>query len=354
LSEGDHEIRIVDAYQYAVSFVSKVAAEGYIGMVKTIPQLYGFIYDRVERAKKVSPLRTLVSRLSAQNLRAFIRAVNPSCVVCTHAFPCGVMSQYKTQVDPALPVVGIVTDFVVHPFWIYRDVDAYAVATNEIRAAMIARGVAGERISVTGIPVDPRFAPNGSQSRARSALGLPLDRRIALVMGGGLGIGPLEMMLEGLARVEQPLTAVVLVGRNARRERRLIEWAQRLPYPVRIRGFEENVYDYMHAADLLLTKPGGLTVSEALAARLPMVLVKPLPGQEQRNTRYLCERRAALRALTEDGIARAVDQLLAADGARKNRILNRADMLRRPEAAADVAGIVNELVERRIGALASA
>ncbi|MBV8074048.1 MAG: hypothetical protein JO140_01375, partial [Candidatus Eremiobacteraeota bacterium] len=201
MGERGYDVRIIDAYRYAMSFFSRVAADGYIGMVKTIPQLYGFLYDRVERANNVGAFRTWLSRFSAQNLRALIAGLDPSCVVCTHAFPCGVMAEYKKQIDPTLPVVGVVTDFVVHPFWIYRNVDAYAVATAEMRATLVARGVAKERVGMTGIPVDPRFALIRSQVQARRELGLPLEGKIALVMGGGLGIGPIETMLEAVSGV---------------------------------------------------------------------------------------------------------------------------------------------------------
>ena len=320
-------------------------------MVKTVPSLYGFLYDRVERAREVGSFRKFVSRLGAQSLHALIDAVQPSCVVCTHAFPCGIMSQYKRTIDPSLPVVGVVTDYVVHPFWVYRNIDAYAVATDEMRSALRDRSVPDERISVTGIPVDPRFALMSSKREALRELGFDPEerRRLILVMAGGLGIGPLEMMLRALRNVRRPIAAAVLVGRNARREERLRAWSRQLPYPVQVHGFEDNVYDYMHAADVLLTKPGGLTISEALVARLPMVLVKPLGGQEQRNTRYLIKRRAAMRADSEDAIARAVDRILTSHPASRGRLLSRAETVRRPEAAADVAQIVQTLAGNREG-----
>ncbi|MBV8425313.1 MAG: hypothetical protein JO349_08970, partial [Candidatus Eremiobacteraeota bacterium] len=304
LGEAQVDVRIVDAYQYAVPFFSKIAADGYIRMVKTVPWVYGFLYDRVERAKKVGSPRKWLSRLGAQNLHALIESLAPSCVVCTHAFPCGIMAQYKRTIDPTLPVVGIVTDYVVHPFWIYRNIDTYAVATPQMRDTLMSRGIAPSRVQVTGIPVDPRFGLHGSKMHARQALGLELegDTRLVLVMAGGLGIGPLEMMLRALQDVRAPLAAVVLTGRNARREARLREWATHLPYPVHVRGFEPNVFDYMHAADLLLTKPGGLSITEALVARLPMVLVKPLGGQEERNTRYFLKHHVALHADAQEGV----------------------------------------------------
>lgn len=356
LNEHALDVHVVDAYQHAASLLSKIAADGYIRMVKTVPSLYGFLYDRVERAREVGSFRKWVSRLGAQSLHALIDAVQPSCVVCTHAFPCGIMSQYKRTIDSSLPVVGVVTDYVVHPFWIYRNIDAYAVATDEMRIALAARSVSDERIRVTGIPVDPRFGLIPSKREARRELGLdPASKRhLVLVMAGGLGIGPLEMMLTALQRVRRPVAAIVLVGRNARREQRLRAWSARLPYPVEVRGFEDNVYDYMHAADILLTKPGGLTISEALVARLPMVLVKPLGGQEERNTRYLVNHRAALSADSEHEIARAVERILAMQSADQRRLLLHAESVRRPEAAADVAQIVRSLLGEDLGARALA
>ena len=306
-------------------------------MVKTVPQVYAYLYDRVERATHVPTMRRFVNRYTATNLRRFVEATRPDLVVCTHAFPCGVMSEYKRQFDPTLPVVGVVTDFVVHPFWIYPNVDAYAVATSEMRDVLVARGVRADRVVVSGIPVDPRFGtPRLPVEALRAELGLPQDRAIVLLMGGGVGIGPLEEMMRALESVEVPLAAAVIVGRNRALERRVIARAERTPYPLRVYGFVENVYDFMHASDVLLTKPGGLTSSEALAARVPMILVKPLPGQEERNTRFLVERRAALRPYGATSVAAAVTEVLASATTRAT-LVDRIDALRRPDAARDVA-----------------
>jgi processive 1,2-diacylglycerol beta-glucosyltransferase len=341
------EIQTVDSYKYAASVFSKVVADGYIGMVKTVPQVYRYIYDRAERARDIPAFRCWVNQYTAVNLRALVSERKPDVVVCTHAFPCGVMSEFKRQFDPDLPVAGIVTDFVVHPFWIYPNIDLYAVATREMRQTLIARGVARERIELSGIPVDPRFAaPRLPLAELRAALGLPVDRRSVLMMGGGLGIGPLEMMIKALGRVKIPVAGTIIVGRNARLERRVLALAERTDYPLRIVGFVDNVFDYMHASDVLVSKPGGLSSSEALSAALPMVLVKPLPGQEERNTRYLVSRRAAVRAEGEAQLARAIADIVE-PGERRERLLQRIAPLRRPDAAADVARRIAGLIELR-------
>ncbi len=338
------ETQTIDSYKYAANVFSKVVANGYIGMVKNVPQLYRFIYDRAERSRDIPAFRRWVSQYTAANLRALVSERKPDLVVCTHAFPCGVMAEYKRQFDPALPVVGIVTDFVVHPFWIYNNIDAYAVATPEMRQTLLTRGVKRERIVVSGIPVDPRFGrPRLAVAELRAALGLPADRRIVLMMGGGLGIGPLDRMIRSLGRVDVPVAGAIIVGRNGRVEKRVLAAAEQTDYPLRVFGFVDNVYDYMHASDVLLTKPGGLTSSEALAAELPMVLVKPLPGQEERNTRYLVSRRAAVRAKGERQLVQLVQEILTSSE-RRAQLRTQIEDLRRPDAARTVAERIVALI----------
>ena len=338
--------QIVNSYKYAASIVSSVVSNGYIGMVKTIPQMYRFLYTRAERATEVGPFRTWIHQFTATNLRSLIERTKPDVVVCTHAFPCGVMAEYKKQFSDSPPVIGVVTDFVVHSFWIHRNIDGYAVATEEMRAALIARGIKSERIIVSGIPVNANFVvPPQDRQTSRDQLGIPRDRFALLLMGGGLGIGPLEMMLRALNTVEEPLSATVIVGRNTRLQQRIMEAAQHLQYPVRVLKFVDNVYDYMHASDVLLTKPGGLTSAEALVAGIPMMLVKPLPGQEERNTRYLVERKAALRAKNERDLVRKVTEFLRSP-ARRESMLEAIATLAKPRAAQEIAEMTIRLASR--------
>lgn len=340
------ECETVDSYEYAASVFAKVVADGYIGMVKTVPRVYAYFYGRVERTRKIPAARRFVNAHTAANLHAFVERTKPDLVVCTHAFPCGVMSEYKRHFDPTLPVVGIVTDYVVHPFWLYPNINAYAVTTPEMGRTLVARGILPERVLLSGIPVDARFGqPRLGKRALRAELGLPLDRHIVLIMGGGIGIGPLDTMMRALASVREPLAAAVIVGRNGRAEKRVLEAAERTSYPLRVFGFVENVYDFMHASDVLLSKPGGLTSSEALAARLPMVLVKPLPGPEERNARYLLAREAAL-AATSGEISNTVADLLGSPEHR-GALQAKIELLRRPDAARAVARRIAALLDQR-------
>jgi processive 1,2-diacylglycerol beta-glucosyltransferase len=341
------ETTVVDSYEYAALVVSRIVADGYLRMVKTIPQMYRYIYDRAERATEVGRLRTWAHQFTAANLRPLLLRERPDAVVCTHAFPCGAMAEYKRSFADAPPVIGIVTDFAVHGFWIHHNIDRYVVATDAMRDTLTARGVAGERVAVTGIPIRPEFAP-GAESRdaLRERLDLPRDRNVALLMGGGLGLAPLERMLGALSSVRAPLAAVVVAGRNARIERRLTSAAESVAYPVRALRFIDNIYDYMHAADVLVTKPGGLSTAEALVAQIPMVLCKPLPGQEERNARVLVGCGAALRTRRIDELPAAIDSVLA-DSGRRDRLVAAARRLGRPNAAGEAAAMIARLIKVR-------
>ena len=316
-------------------------------MVKTIPQMYRYIYDRAERATEVGPFRTWAHQFTAGNLRPLIERERPDVVVCTHAFPCGAMAEYKRLFADAPPVVGIVTDFAVHAFWIHRSIDAYAVATDGIRDVMIARGIAPERVLASGIPVRPEFvASDEPRDALRERLNVPRDRKVVLLMGGGLGIGPLERIMRAFEGVPVPLAAVVIAGRNARSERRVLATAESVSYPVRVLRFVENVYDYMHAADAFVTKPGGLSAAEALVAGIPMVLCKPLPGQEERNARVLGDAGAAVRTRSVAEIPGALTGVLT-DPARRLKMANAAKRLARPEAAGEAASMIARLASMR-------
>jgi len=337
---------VVDSYRYASNVFHRVARNGYIGVVKLLPQLYKFAYDQAERATKISAFKTWLHRYTAPNLRQFVSELKPDVVVCTHAFPCGVMSEYKKQFADSPPVIGVVTDFAVHSFWIHRNIDGYAVATDEMRATMIARGIDPEHIIVSGIPVNASFLVKPlDRATLREELGMPQDRFSLVLMGGGLGIGPLEMMIRALDCVQQKISATVIAGRNKRLHERVMEAAQRVGYPIRVLSFVDNVNDYMHAADALITKPGGLTSAEALVAGIPMVLVKPLPGQEERNTRYLVERKAALRTKNERDLTRKVEEFLK-NPERRHTMLAAVEKLAKPRAADDVALLALRIASR--------
>ncbi len=338
---------LVDSYRYAALVVSRVVSSGYLQMVKTIPQMYRFLYHRAERATEVGPFRTWAHQFTASNLRVLIENERPDIVVCTHAFPCGAMAEYAAAYPDAPPVLGIVTDFAVHGFWVHDNIDAYAVATESIRQELIHRGILPSRIVACGIPVHPRFAQRSeARGETRARLGLPREGPVVLLMGGGLGIGPFERMLRAVDELNRPAAVVAIAGQNGRAQRGALAAAERLGRTVRVLGFVDNVYEYMHACDVLVTKPGGLTVAEALVAGIPMILCRPLPGQEERNSRVLVEAGCAVRVRSLRELPAALDTVLS-EPERRARMVQAAAGLGRPEAAREIGALIARLASEK-------
>jgi len=230
-----------------------------------------------------------------------------------------------------------VTDFDAHALWLYRGVDWYFVACEETRAHLAALGIPRETIHVTGIPISPAFAVPLTKREARRGLALDPDRTTVLVSAGGFGMGPVEALVGALQAVRHPVQLAVVCGRNAALERRLK--AVSGPHPMRVVGYTTEMDRWMAAADLLVGKAGGLTSSEALARGLVLVVVNPIPGQEERNSDHFLEEGVAIRCNNLPALAFKLDTLLD-DPGRLARMREAVNRLARPQAAADIVAIV--------------
>jgi len=237
--------------------------------------------------------------------------------------------------------VSVITDFEAHALWMASCVDLYCVAAEETKARLVARGAPVERIVAKGIPIAARFAGVGSRRAARKALGLRDDRPVLLVLSGGFGMGRVGQILGPLDRIARPVQVVVVCGRNEALRRELAGPERR--HPTRVLGFAPNLQEWMTAADLTPTKPGGLTSAEALALGRPLLIVDPIPGQETANSDFLLEHGAAAKVNHVADLPFRVEQLL---GSRKLAAMARAARaLGRPHAARAVC----EEVARRLG-----
>ena len=346
--EPDVEAQIINSIQYASQRIGKMVEGGYLHLLKAFPALYGLLYESKERPSSIAGLRRFLTRIFANPFCTLIETWKPDIIVCTHAFPAGVISSIRDRFSLKVPSVGVVTDFVVHPSWVHKNMDAYAVANDDLERQLVARGVDSARVRITGIPIDPRFGMAPEPQALRDRLALHGGRPVVLVMGGGLGMGPVERILKLVRRIQSPMHMVVLTGHNERLRERLDEERQNLDgHPVRLQvfGYIDNVYDYMAAADLLVTKPGGLTSAEALASGLPMVIVHPLPGQEMRNSKYLLNKRVAVRAASDATLPRIIEEMLHdVDALRRMKRVSRD--IAAPDSASRMADVLLELMGR--------
>jgi processive 1,2-diacylglycerol beta-glucosyltransferase len=250
-----------------------------------------------------------------------------------------------------IPVVGVLTDYAPHIYWMHETVDHYVVSSEAMKERFVSNGVGAERICVFGIPVEPRFLDPVDREAAYRHFGLEPHQPVVMVMGGGGGFGPIRELVRSLDRVPQPCQFVVLAGTN----QMLLAWLRQQPFRHRVvaSGYTDLIPDLMDLSVLIITKPGGLTTAEALAKHLPLMIVAPIPGQELCNARFLLSEGAAIE-LGDPQTAGAILARLLGDQESLGRMRQQAARLAHPDSALRTAQLLFALADRSRPDLASA
>ena len=330
--------RHVEVLRYTNPLFRRFYSDLYVELVNRQPELLGWIYRALDRPWRFQKRRLAMDRLHTGPLIKLLRRESPSIALCTHFLPAEILMYLRRKGVLDIPVGVVVTDWDAHAMWLYRDVDWYFVAHEETRAYLSAVGIPPETVHVTGIPIDPVFAEEKPKRETRLRLGLDPDRTTILVSAGGFGVGPVEDLVRTLQRVRHPVQIAVVCGRNAALERRL-RGLSGLRHPLSVVGFTQEMDVWMAASDLLVGKAGGLTSSEALARGLVLVIVNPIPGQEERNSDHFLEEGVGIRCNNLPALAYKIDTLLA-DPGRWERMKQAVRRLARPRAASDIVSIV--------------
>ncbi len=342
------QVREVDALVFASRFYRTTYSQGYNAMAQRAPRLWGALYtlwaqEGVNRS--AGPAREALDRLALRRLVRVVERERPDAIVCTHFLPVEALYPIRGRGRLDVPLHVVITDYTAHPLWAYPHVDRYYVASEQVAAELAGHGVPRARIEVTGIPVDPRFVAEHGREAVRTRFGLERDRPLVLVMGGGGGVGPMAELAERLASLPEAPQVLVLCGTNARLQRELQAMAPRFAGRLRAMPFTPHVDLLLEAADLVVSKAGGLTCAEALVKRTPMVVFRPTPGQEVGNARYLEAGGAAVFADSLDTVAATVSRWLD-DAAALARAREAAARLARPRAAEEIARRVLESLPR--------
>ncbi len=337
-------VREVDTLVFASRLYRDTYAASYNAMAARAPALWGVLYRswasaRVNRS--TAPVRLAMDRLNLRRLVRVLQQEAADAVVCTHFLPVEALSPARERGNMRAPLYCVITDFTAHPFWAFRHVDRYFVASAPVAEELAGHGVPRERIEVTGIPVHPRFEHTIGRAQARTRLGVDPHRPMVLVMGGGAGVGPLSELAVRLAAAPESPQVVVVCGTNARLRARLAALPAARDGSVRAIGFSNEVDAWLEACDAVVGKAGGLTCSEALVKRAPLVVFKPTPGQEDKNAEYLVRAGAARLADSVDDVAATVSAWLS-HPAERERVRQAAACIAAPHAAAIIARRVLE------------
>lgn len=363
---GIHKIKMLDLMAEAHPRLNSLTRFVYMQSYRTIPGLYGLVYNMTKDMKSDKPFAHILHAFGTRRLEEYLKTERPGVVI--HTFPQMVMPKLRRKIGLDIPIVNVVTDFDLHGRWLHPDVDRFYVATEEMRREASSNGIDPNRITVSGIPIKEGFGaveisaaqtgfaepiaesvqpPVGRSAGFAAARALwagepsvpdvTLDpaRKTVLLMAGAYGV------MLGLRRVcdlllrQEDIQIVVVCGRNEEMRAAL---AQQYANSARIRvlGFTDRVASLMRMSDCIVTKPGGITLAESLACRLPIFLFRPVPGQERNNAVYLEEQGAAFISRSADELADQITDLLG-DPEKLSAARERAAALGRPKAADEIA-----------------
>jgi processive 1,2-diacylglycerol beta-glucosyltransferase len=336
----DAIVQNLDAFEFTNAVFRRVYAKSYLDLVNRAPYVLGYFYDLLDRQpsprRKSDRLRCAVEKLNLHKFLRFLREGSWDIIVNTHFLPAEMIAALRRKAEINTPQLTVTTDFETHRLWVNQPCDHYFTATEEGAVNLAHWGVPPSDVTVTGIPIHPAFSRPGQRSECRAKHGLPGDRPVILQLAGGFGVGPVEALFDAVLAVECPLELVVVTGRNEVLKGRLQQRTVPSRHRVHVIGFTTQMHELMTAADLVMTKPGGLTTSEALACGAAMVVVNPIPGQESRNSDFLLENAAAIKVNNVAMVSYKLTQLLG-HPERIDRLKGNARKLGKPDAAFRVA-----------------
>jgi len=332
------EIRHLDVMDFVTAGFRKIYTDFYIRLVNRAPLLWGYLYHATNSAQANSVLEKLrrgVERLNARPLKKMLTSFQPDAIICTHFLPAEMLSYLLRKSELHCPVWVQVTDFDLHRMWVHDNMAGYFAANEEVAERMRQNGIPAHKIHVTGIPVMPGFMQQPERHICAAEYGLDPHKPTVLLMGGGAGVGDLDKLTAHLLCLDATFQLITLAGNNKPMLSKMQALAQQHPDKLLPLGYSNQVERLMVCADLVITKPGGLTTSECLASGVAMIVTSPIPGQEERNADFLLEQGVALKAHDPISLAYRLNLLLS-QPSKLREMRRKALALGKPHAAADV------------------
>ena len=348
----DSDVEVADLLEYAPSILQSVYAKGYDYTSRYAPELLDVLYQRFLEPEKENDdtnrkLRLLWDKISTPGFLKRIKNFAPDVIVATHPDPLILLSDLRKRKKIRAKVVGILTDYEVHSGWVHPYIDRYYVATEEMASVLKRLKIPSRKVRATGIPIGLDFANPRTRSEAIISLGLHPQKKTIFVLHGLTGRTKTASVVKELVRIKRPdLQLVVGIGKGEQVKDEVEAILKRSHMPYKLYGFIDDMVNKLAATDLIITKPGGLIVSECLAMHIPLLLINPTPGQEEANAIFLLERGVAMYLRNVTSLAYKLSLMLD-DPSHYRRIKDRLFAIGKPNASLEIAMDVVQLVSRR-------
>jgi len=312
ISHPSAEPVIFDFMEWVHPYSNQFSRFIYLQGVKKFPQVYGFLFQKTRKVNKLSMCLKTILTTGVGRMVKLLEEVQPSVVVSTFPLAAAVMSKVKSLGLTDIPTVTTITDHTDHSCWIYPFTDQYIVGSSTVRDSLIKLGVEENRIAHTGIPIRQQFSQSFQREEIFEKYGLDSHMPTILVMGGGCGmIGDGNSTIQEINALPMPIQIIIVCGHNEKLRLQLQEKLKDSKHRIHLTGYINYVHELMAISDLMITKPGGVTTFEAIAMELPMLLYKPIPGQEQDNAKFLVRSGVAVQVNTDRDLTGLLSKLLS-------------------------------------------
>ena len=338
-----NKINVIDCMSTETAYFNSLVKDIYLKMLDHTPSVYEFFYKFTSDSTKGSTIQSVFAHAMKKDMRELIKKYEADMVICTHPFPCAAASYLKQTGEINIPLITVMTDFCVHQFWLYKNIDIYFTANDLLKKEMVNQGLLEERIFVTGIPVGYNFRVDYNRDDLLAKFKLEKDKPVALIMGGGLGLGGVKNALCQLERLKKDIQILVITGANVALWSEMNEYAQHSKHKIFVWGYSHNIQEFMSVATFLISKPGALTISEALTRELPMILHDPIPGPEVDNAKFVSDNGAAIWVKHQDTLDAVVREVLS-DATILPKLRNNAKVLKKPYASDNIADVIANML----------
>ncbi|KGE19175.1 UDP-N-acetylglucosamine--LPS N-acetylglucosamine transferase [Paenibacillus wynnii] len=287
LLNPDVQCRVIELGKFLNPTVAPWILSAYRKTVSSQPKLVGMMY-KTQYHKSLNRLTKLaLHRIFYTHASQVIDQLKPDLIICTHPIPAAVISRLKRR-GLDVPLYTLITDYDAHGSWVNAEVNRYLVSTSRVKSILTGRGISPELVTVTGIPVHPKFWERSNKTQLRKELGLA-DIPTVLIMGGGWGLMFGKDVMNSLTARVDDIQLIFCMGSNNKRVAKMRSNPLFRHPNVKILGYSSEINKLMDASDLLITKPGGMTCTEGQAKGIPMLFYKAIPGQEEKNCQYFVE-----------------------------------------------------------------
>ena len=340
---GDVHVRNINAPDYTNPILGRIVNKVYMEIIKKKPEIWGRMYDNIEVLKKTKKIREALHKYNMSKIKKLIKNYSPDAVFCTQAFPCGMISDYKRDTGSKIPLVGILTDHAPHSYWLHEKVDYYVVPSDNTANILREKGVTQKKIKIYGIPVDSKFSTKHDVAAIKAKMGLNPGHPTVLIMGGSQGLGSVEEVVKSfMGDFKHNYQLIVVTGANKKLYNRLNRFTRKKTAGnICLLSYVDNIDELMEVSDVIVTKAGGMTTTEALVKNLPMLIANPIPGHEQMNTDYLVKKGAAIEIKKYSQIYRTINKLVDSENGLKN-MKEAIKKIAKPNSAVDIAKLVDK------------